>query len=197
MKYILAIDPSLRSLGWALFKIKKQKDKKPKVSLFKSGQFKAADTTKDFKFYLLNRSGLPNPVLANKGIHDANDWVLRIDYMTGKVYEAWCAWTQQCDDTTVVIELPYGAQANNAGDITKLTSLCFALREMFLIEDDVSQVYYAPVGVWKGQLSKELTQKRMNRLWGLTLDSKRADEADAVGIGSYYIREHLEMGCGK
>jgi len=51
------------------------------------------------------------------------------------------------------------------------------------------KAYLIPVSEWKGQLSKEITTKRMEQKYGVKF--KTNDESDAVGLGSYYIEKRL------
>ena len=194
-KYLFCIDPSIRSLGWAEFHLDLRNNKSRYIN---SGQIKADEENKDFKLWDKNRklSYAADPVLCNlnKKRHDANDWVLKIDYMVDCVYDHAQSIVNKFD---VIIELPYGARVMNADDITKLTSFCFAVRALLVTCDSVKDIYLAPVSVWKGQVSKEMTQRRINRTWGLDLGKSRADEADAIGIGTFYIKEILKFKCTK
>lgn len=51
------------------------------------------------------------------------------------------------------------------------------------------ETHLIPVSTWKGQLPKEVTKKRMEAKYKVKFATD--DESDAVGLGTYYIEEVL------
>jgi hypothetical protein len=98
----------------------------------------------------------------------------------------------------VVIEKPcqWGAYKSTAsqhsGSLQVLTLLVGAMFGHFLGFCN-TKVTLIPVSQWKGQLKKEITQKRMETKYLKRFHTN--DEADAVGIGDYYyknIQKYIE-----
>jgi len=96
---------------------------------------------------------------------------------------------------TVVIEEPglfimsvKGRAASNSGSILKLTALVHSLRVVARTRG--IEVVLMPVRKWKGNVPKEITQRRIKRHLGI--DVKQLDESDSVGLGMYYIK-HFNM----
>jgi len=123
------------------------------------------------------------------------DWVMRLDFVVDQVADL----LDSCRTERVVIELPHtyaagkGTVARNSGAIMKLGALVFSIRSTALMEGvDVTLV---SVAKWKGNLPKKITQKRIRTRWGW--EGKNHNEADAVGIGDWYIRKSLRFTPGK
>jgi len=81
-----------------------------------------------------------------------------------------------------------GQAASNSSAILKLVAMVYcmagALKALF-----TENVVLVPVQQWKGNVPKEITQKRVLKHWGC----KSGDDniTDAVGIGDWYIRKQL------
>ena len=169
---ILCIDPSVKALGWAVFRGVKCNQCKGdhKWELFKSGVIKN-----------------------NKGKKDGVDWIDKLDYMVQKISEMINEHELWRTLDLVLIELPStysggkGDVAANSGAIMKLMGLVMALREMIRCTGFKTMV--VPVRSWKGTVPKHITQKRIKHFWDW--DGDDHNEADAVGIGDWYIRKHL------
>lgn len=76
-----------------------------------------------------------------------------------------------------------GEVARNSGAILKLMFLVGAVYGAFK-----DQVTLLPVSRWKGNVPKEITQRRMLKRWNATGDH---NAIDAVGIGDYVISQKL------
>jgi len=173
---IFSIDPSLHHAGWCMFEL----DDKKKTAKYIASDVQHTSEHID-EIEVLNAPGKPP--------HDANLYVARIDEMSTDLIWHLEEYSTSRDSVTVLIELPWGAQAFNQKDIEKLIALVYTLRMNFYMQEQVVQVYLVPVNVWKGQLAKEKTLKRINRRWGLEIS--QLDESDSIGIADYYIMEHL------
>ena len=188
---IFAIDPSNTSCGWAVFDCESETKT---IELDVSGDIRSSGS-KDFEKYLKEVDGMHVPVQGNldKGLHTANDWVHKCDFMLTELsdlYEKHMQPTFGPTSQIVVIELPWGAGQRNVDDIMKLMFLVGTLRDHFSQE---CYTVLAPVLSWKGQAKKDVNLKRMNRRWGLDLQKKNYDEADAIGIGTWYGNEILGL----
>jgi Holliday junction resolvasome RuvABC endonuclease subunit len=158
----LTIDPGTRDLGWAMFEI----DSRSKTA-----------------------------TLLDSGVISINarrekDWINRCDLMTDHLVDlAQAQRAERC-----IIEMPQtfsgkrGRVARNTGSVAKLTGLVMSLRLAMLYEGvDVTLV---TVRKWKGSLPKRVTQQRVRRYWSWSKSDH--NEADAVGIGDWYVRRCLK-----
>lgn len=117
------------------------------------------------------------------------DWMFRLDNVRLKIRNI----VEAKKATKVVIERPQvflsgkGQAAQNSSAILKLTGLVFA------IYGTLSEVDVMLVGVtkWKGQTPKRITQRRIMKHWKVLC--KDHNEADAVGIGDWFIRKYLQL----
>jgi hypothetical protein len=169
---ILAIDPSIENLGWAMLK----------VLPIAKGQNEAELI--DFDTVICHTGGLEIEERIEKMIH-----ALENDLHTTSTVDPNILF----DEGTVVIEKPqlWGAfksvASMHSGALLSLHILTGALfwwgQEHFL------QTMLIPVSTWKGQLPKRVTQKRMETKYNV--EFKTDDEADAVGIGTFYITGRL------
>jgi hypothetical protein len=161
---LLAIDPSIRALGWSVFEVDE-----------------SAGAAR------LLRSG----VQRTRGGREEVDWVERLDMMVDFVIGLCLERGKEC--SVVVIELPSvyaggrGDAASASGSIMKLSSLVFALRQALLGEG--IEVQLVPVRKWKGTLPKHITERRVRIYWHWK--GSDHNESDAVGIGDYWIRKEL------
>lgn len=76
-----------------------------------------------------------------------------------------------------------GTVARNSGSILKLMLVVGAV--LGGCSDSETNVTLISVQTWKGNLPKEITQKRVLRAWGVSGDH---NAIDAVGIGDYLVR---------
>lgn len=76
-----------------------------------------------------------------------------------------------------------GLAAANSDAMLKLTFLIGAL------DNQLNGIELIPVQRWKGQLPKEVVQKRAEKFFGVT--GFKSHAADAVGIGQFVIEENL------
>lgn len=173
---IFSVDPSLHNAGWCVFALD---NVKKTARYIDSGVQHTSEHIDEIE--VLNAVGKPP--------HDANLYVARMDEMATELADILKRTCKGPDSVTVLIELPWGAQAFNQADIEKLVAFVYTLRALLYIMEQVAHVYLVPVNVWKGQLSKEITLRRINKRWGLMII--QLDESDAIGIADYYIMEHL------
>lgn len=156
---LLAIDPSTKALGWAVFTLAPNR-------LIESGVMRQRN---------------------DDGPDDEPAWLMNLDEVVEKVR---CVCTEH-GISLAVIEQPQmfgssrGKAAAASGSILKLTAVAFALRERLMVLG--VDVLMVPVSRWKGQTPKLITQKRVRRVWGW--EGNDHNEADAVGIGDWYLRK--------
>lgn len=161
---LLAIDPSTKALGWACF-IEQRPGR-----------------------WALNASGVMRQ-RNDDGPDDEPAWLMNLDEVVEKVRELGVV-------DRVVIEQPQmfgssrGKAAAASGSVLKLTAVAFALRQLFV--DRGVPVMMVPVSRWKGQTPKRITQMRVRRVWAWGGDDH--NEADAVGIGDWYLRKGPKAG---
>lgn len=115
-------------------------------------------------------------------------WIKKSDLMVATLWEKIERFVRRdWADTQLVIELPRhysggrGKAARNSGSILKLAWFIADLRR--LAARSGMEVHVVPVSVWKGNLPKHITQKRMLRKLGLLGDHNMVD---AVGLGVYW-----------
>jgi len=129
----------------------------------------------------------------------SDNWFDRLDKMLTKVVDE--ALYPYLPDI-VLIEQPRhffgtskGQGAMNSGAIEKVAALVFAIwGAVHIIAGDEKEVecVLVPVNKWKGNVPKEVTQKRILTHWGIHFTGWTTDdEADAIGIGDWYIRKQL------
>lgn len=118
-------------------------------------------------------------------------WIERLDTMINRLLYFLSG------NLIVLIELPHiytvgqrGIAAGNSESIMKLCAFVFALRES-LLHNPNCKVILITVQKWKGNLPKVRTAARMKKHW--KFESDNDDIVDAVGIGSYYIKEILKF----
>lgn len=163
---LMTIDPSTRNLGWALFCLADMKGtyKDSGHVLLKDGD----DTTEPEE-------------------PDEKAWIIRSDAMC----EAVLTIAHKHQPRLVLIELPKvmaGHEAAMRSDaITKLGFCTGQIRGS--LRQYGFQVQCIPVGVWKGNTPKQITQDRILRHWGL--QPADHNEADAIGIADFHIRRVL------
>lgn len=159
---LLAIDPSTKALGWAVFEI----GGKGACRLIESGVMRQRN---------------------DDGEDDSPAWLVNLDEVVEKIR---CVATEH-GASLAVIEQPQmfssarGKAAAASGSVLKLTAVAFALRERLRVMG--MNVTMVPVSRWKGQTPKKITQMRVRRVWGW--EGADHNEADAVGIGDWWIRK--------
>lgn len=177
---IFAIDPSLRRMGWAYF-----------TREYKLGPKGAGDIV--WSPWILKDKGLLKGRPRTRA--EKKDW-------TGRVTALVRGAVDTCDEcggaSVVVIELPSvynagkGAVASGSGAIMKLAFMVGMLGGLMVRLPAVrSGVRFVPVRKWKGTVPKEITQRRVQRRWGVTIGDDGVDHnvIDAIGIGSWYISQ--------
>jgi len=114
-------------------------------------------------------------------------WLQRLDLITLELISL----CRKYSVDKVVIEEPElfigsvkGRAASNSGSVLKLTGFVYTLRSMCVSRR--MQVELIPVRKWKGSVPKHITQKRIKKHLGVEIT--QPDEADAVGLGLYYLR---------
>ncbi len=115
------------------------------------------------------------------------DWLQRIDYIILRFLNL----LKSYKIDTVVVEQPElfmsthkGQAASNSGSILKVMALVFAIRTAAKMRG--VKVVLISVRKWKGSVPKRITQMRIKRYLGIAV--KDNNEADAIGIGLWYIR---------
>lgn len=119
-------------------------------------------------------------------------WQDRIDMMAGKAIEI----CNREKPDRVLIEEPRlflstrkGQAASNSGAVLKLVGLVYCMAGALGVVKD-REVVMVPVQQWKGNVPKEITQRRVVKYWGCR--SGDDNITDAVGIGDWYIRKQLK-----
>ncbi len=96
---------------------------------------------------------------------------------TGVVQHVYIEWPQYFDS-------PGGQRAAVRGDLTKLIYVVGGLAEA--ARERHCEIHPVPVLDWKGQLPKEVTEKRIRALLQMQDAERRPDHVwDAIGIGLY------------
>ena len=160
---LLTVDPSIRAMGVAMFIVDRHGEAR------------------------YHESWVCEAKLIGKNTH----WMDRLDEMVAVVFEA----IYRFRANHVVIEMPplqggfyRQGRKGRTGDILKLMGLVFSLRQMVMESKSDSWVdrceLVLPM-VWKGQVKKHITRKRVLRKWGLDISDD--NECDAVGIGDWYL----------
>ena len=188
MYNLFTVDPSLRACGWAKFEF----DDRKKVGRYlDSGVVKSKGIEEG-----------EDPVIRSlKGKRSkANDWVSRLDETVDKVLLDDIIYGENgetCLNKVALIELPStysggkGDVAAASGAIMKLMGVVFSFRERLLHEHYFEDVILVPVATWKGQVKKEITQRRVDRNWKIP-DITDHNEYDAIAIGDWYLRRFLK-----
>jgi len=124
----------------------------------------------------------------------SSDWVQKLDFVVIRVLNLISSY----HIGTVIVEQPQlflsswkGQAASNSGAVLKLTALVFSIRAAAGLYKRRPECVLVTVRKWKGSTPKRITQRRIKRQWGVS--PKDDNEADAVGLGSYYLREVLRV----
>ena len=154
---VLAIDPSIISLGWAVLE-----PPNDKPVLLDYGTVKCKTV------------GLPIETRMNTTIAGLEDAVRDLDRESIVVIEKPQLWGA------------YKSVASmHSGDLLGLYLLVGALYWWAANRFVNHLVYLIPVSEWKGQLPKTVTQKRMEKRYNVTFETD--DEADACGLGTHFL----------
>lgn len=169
---LLCIDPSIRALGWAVFKIVTAST----ARLVDSGCIRLG---KEWR---------------GKDV----DWMARMDHMVDCVGDLMLRRLNLGDPYSyeVLIELPehFGAgagvrvsgraaAAQNSDAVLKLFGFVMVLRAM--VRGAGADVTLVKVSTWKGQMPKKVTAARVQRRWGW--EGIDDNESDAVGLGDWLL----------
>jgi hypothetical protein len=171
---IVAIDPSINELGWAV--------------LFEKGPM----VTTPLKDYGTIRAP---QVLKSSSDEARMSWM--IQQVESVIIEAVDPnlWKDFC---TLVIERPqlWGAYksvaSSHSGSLFQLTLLVGALWNWG--NEKFHEAVLVPVSTWKGQLPKEVVEKRMSEKYQVAF--RTSHEADAVGLADYYQEKIKCQGQG-
>lgn len=161
MKRILALDPSILHLGWAV------------IEEASTGQF-----------HLYNYGTIIAPTEYRN-----NSLVVRISFVL-TILEALYTSQPTLDAIVIERPEPWGSYKSLAsaqsGSLQTLTLLTGALVGWALAKHSSGLlVKLIKVSQWKGQLPKEVTKKRMEKRYSVKF--KTSDEADATGLGTWYL----------
>ncbi len=155
---ILAIDPSVRNLGWAVLG---PPNENPQLIEF--GTVKC-DTV-----------GLPDETRMNTviaGLEDAaREYLLELTHIVIEKPQLWGAYKS--------------VASMHSGDLLGLHILTGALYWWASTIVQSHNTFLIPVSTWKGQLPKTVTQKRMESRYGVKFATD--DESDACGLGTHYL----------
>jgi hypothetical protein len=161
---ILSLDPSILHLGWAIMR---------DAIIYDSQK------AQERKFVLCDYG----TILASKV--KKLEFVDRMRYVLTELNELVIDSDVEC----LVIEKPepwgsYKSLASSrSGSLEILTILTGALAGWCIGQG--LEVRFIKVSQWKGQLPKHMTKKRMERKYNVAF--KTTDEADAVGLGDWYL----------
>ncbi len=159
MNNILAIDPSIESLGWAVLQ-----PTTPRILI--------CSQLAEFGTVKRDTRGQPATDRVNSIIEGLEKATIHLD-----------------SAHIVVIEQPqlWGAYKSTAslhsGALLGLHILVGAL--YWWAHSRFERAHLIPVTEWKGQLPKKVTQQRMEQKYNVKF--RTDDESDAVGLGDYFI----------
>ncbi len=160
MKKVLAIDPSIMNLGWAILNTPPER---PQLL--------------DYGTVICETAKLPLETRMNTTIMGLEDAIRHhldsIDIVVIEKPQLWGA---------------YKSMASMAsGALLCLHILTGALYWWAANLFESHNTFLVPVSEWKGQLPKEVTQKRMEKRYNVKFATD--DESDACGLGTYAITE--------
>jgi len=94
-----------------------------------------------------------------------------------------------------LIEMPKVWDQKKASAVVKLAVMAGAVGGWVLGGELARRVEMVPVGKWKGQVKKEITQKRVLRRYGIGIGGQGCESVvdhntiDAIGIGDWWARK--------
>lgn len=163
-EYYLSIDPGTETLGWAHC------------------------STQGGQAHYIN-SGIEQVKASTE-----KDWLTRCDIIVEMMYHQSMQFRVTDRLHHILIELPTvfqtekGQAASNSGAVMKVFGQVMMLRSILrTVLPDPSRVMLVTPNTWKGQLPKDIVQKRLGRRWGFCPDDH--NEADALGIADWYFRD--------
>lgn len=158
LRRILCIDPSIRAMGYAFFDQVQQSKPWAKWVLSDSGCYTYAERD--------------------------TYWHYALDAMVDAVEGLVCGTdTDPATLAHVFVERPDHVRTD-PGSVLKLMACAYSIRQMLLPDWPVTML---DVNEWKGNVPKEVTQRRIRKHWGW--GGTDHNEADAVGIGDYVLRK--------
>lgn len=168
---VIAIDPSLNSLGWAAINSREEG---------KGGGLQGSGVVKAPK------------VIQQKSLDERLIWMLFT--LAHEIVVQWC------DKLVIEQPESWGAYKSMAsahsGGLLSLHILTGALFAWALSIAGAGKVELVKVSKWKGQLPKRVTKKRMESKYGVKFATD--DESDAVGIADWRIeQERRKNGAAK
>ena len=188
---ITAIDPSVNSLGIAVFELVHSLES---IAIPKAQE--AMETGKlaellDYYYALTYSDTITTELEGSK--HQYTN-IVRIMHMVQRVEETVQERTPFGLPGIVIIEEPesWGSYktlaSEKAGDMKLLIMTVGALA--YWASTVANETILIPVSKWKGQLPKNVTHDRMKKAYKLD-KVETYDETDAIGIGHYFIGKYL------
>jgi Holliday junction resolvasome RuvABC endonuclease subunit len=188
-KTVLAIDPSLRNLGYAFFQVKRG--------------------TAGFRGKLITQGLIRQPT--NRSVSKRIRRSLEhMRFRSAKMVNNVLAMLYvpeielPCVPDYVVIEMPViysrgsaaARAARNSGALTKLIYFVGSLTQALIdrecsTDDSKTRPVLVTPATWKGQVKKHITHKRMIRRYGRVCDDLNHNIIDAIGIGTWFIERRL------
>lgn len=156
---VLAIDPSIRHMGWAYFR---------RGILTQSGVVHTPRQEKDWLARLDNSLDQMRAIA-----HKCKP----ISKVILEMPSIWSARSPSLSSRSLVAE--------NSSALLKLQAIVFSLREWFLTKS-VPTFLFTPQQ-WKGQTPKAITKQRMTQIYGIPPDTNH-NESDAIGLAHWYLR---------
>lgn len=170
MPYVVAIDPSINSLGLAFMYQKEYPDAPIKLMHYMT--LTAPDSEKKLTDSQRITAGLFRVQEALKE-HLPSSWKLNSEcYSVIERPQSWGSYKS--------------VASTQSGSLLILHLVVGALFWEMNVHH-VSRTFLVPVSVWKGQLKKIDTIRRMKRKYHVEFQSD--DESDAVGLGDWFLTE--------
>ena len=191
---VTAIDPSVNTLGIAIYKLCYILDAEKMLAAKEAYEKNRAHTVVE-AFYHLAFSKTVEVETQAKRKRDIPH-IIRIRQMIDQVSAVIEEETPFSLPGTVVIEEPesWGAYksvaSDKAGDMKLLVMTVGALGLWATQVAGIEETKLIKVSEWKGQLPKNVTANRMKAIYN-TEHFDTLDEADAIGIGHYYIHKYI------
>jgi hypothetical protein len=169
---ILALDPSVNNMGYAVFATQYIEPAIIAYQLVASGVLLSDKESK--KQVLEKRIETMLHKMASMEWYAEGGWanggLVVIEQVVIEQPEPWGSYKSMASD--------------KSGSLVMLHLMVGALIGWFAQKAD-TEVRLVKVSQWKGQLPKKVTQDRLKKRYGRVFQS---DEADAVGLGEWYIK---------
>lgn len=161
---VLAIDPSINSMGFAFLS---------ELGLHSYGTFEAPVKLKKSPFtermyYMVSRL---DDILSENPV----------DRIVIEQPQSWGAYKSVASTQSGALLMLHML----AGSLAAWAYGCFHKWNGYPV--DINKVQLIPVSKWKGQLPKRITKARMERKYGVRFRTN--DESDAVGLGDWFLQE--------